>query len=472
MKQFSIALRNILRNRRRSLATLAAMVLGVLTILLFGGYSRDITYTLETGYVQRGGHLQIMRRDYFQFGSGNPGAYGIGDYRGVMERIKHDPVLGPMVVVVTPTLQLGGVAGNFEQGISRTVLVTGLETEGQDALHRWNAYGTFQKPKISPLTGTPDDAALIGIGVARVLQLCDRLPTSVTCPKPTAAPSQATDASAATSAMPADISALTDSVAPPAASASSAHLELLAASARGAPNVSPLNVVRAENQGTKELDDVYVAMHLSQAQKLLFGHDEAKVTAIVVQLKETSMLPAAKARLAELLAAPGLAAPGEALEIRDFREIYPFFGQAILMFRTIFGFIAILIGAIVLFTVANTMGMAVMERTVEIGTLRAIGQRRSGVRRLFVMEGLVLGIIGAAAGVAIAVTVASAINVSGLTWTPPGWANPVPFVVRVWGEGVMIATTGLGIAIVAVLSAWWPARRAANLNVVEALRHV
>ena len=43
------------------------------------------------------------------------------------------------------------------------------------------------------------------------------------------------------------------------------------------------------------------------------------------------------------------------------------------MFAAIFGFIAVLIGAIVLFTVTNTMSMAVVERTAEIGTLRAIG---------------------------------------------------------------------------------------------------
>ena len=59
-KWFSLACRNAMRNRRRSLTTLLAMIIGVVTILLFGGYSRNITYGLQTGYVLRGGHLQVQ----------------------------------------------------------------------------------------------------------------------------------------------------------------------------------------------------------------------------------------------------------------------------------------------------------------------------------------------------------------------------------------------------------------------------
>ncbi|MCW2314448.1 FtsX-like permease family protein [Rhodoferax antarcticus] len=68
------------------------------------------------------------------------------------------------------------------------------------------------------------------------------------------------------------------------------------------------------------------------------------------------------------------------------------------MFNTIFGFVFLLIGGIVLFTVSNTMNTAVIERTVEIGTLRATGLRRSGIRRLFVTEGAILGVVGAVLG--------------------------------------------------------------------------
>jgi len=64
------------------------------------------------------------------------------------------------------------------------------------------------------------------------------------------------------------------------------------------------------------------------------------------------------------------------------------------------------------------------------------------------------------------------VNHSGLTWLPPGQVDPVPLTVRVWGETNMIVGTSVGLALVAVVSAWWPARRAARMLIVDALRHV
>jgi putative ABC transport system permease protein len=116
--------------------------------------------------------------------------------------------------------------------------------------------------------------------------------------------------------------------------------------------------------------------------------------------------------------------------------------------------------------------MAVVERTVEIGTLRAIGLRRNGIRRLFICEGLLLGVIGAALGVLIALGIAYTINHAGLTWLPPGRVEPVPLTVRVWGETRLIVGTAIGLMVVAILSAFLPASRAAKMNIVDALRHV
>ncbi|WP_035054749.1 ABC transporter permease [Andreprevotia chitinilytica] len=463
MNTFKLALRNLLRNHRRSLTTLLAMTIGAVSILLFGGYARNINYGLQTGYVQHSGHLQIQHKDYFLYGSGNPAAYGIRNYQHVIEVVKNDPVLAPMLTVVTPVLSLGGIGGNFAAGVSRTVVGSGVLVDDQNRMRLWNDYDFPLHPKKLALTGTAPDSAVIGTGVARVLQLCGPLKVK-NCPQAQVAVASGADA-------PSDIAALSDQerVQDAAPTDTSPRIELLAANAHGAPNVASLKVVKAESQGVKEFDDLYVGLHLPQAQRLVYGAEQPQATAIAIQLKHTSQIPAATARLDALL---GTTLKSEPLEVHDYATLNPSYGQITGMFSAIFGFIAILIGAIVLFTVGNTMSMAVVERTVEIGTLRAIGLRRGGIRRLFVTEGLLLGAIGAVLGVLVSLALAYLVNHGGLTWTPPGNSDPVPLTVRVWGEVPMIIGTAIGLMVVAVISAWWPARRAAKLEIVEALRHV
>ena len=188
----------------------------------------------------------------------------------------------------------------------------------------------------------------------------------------------------------------------------------------------------------------------------------------MVQLEHTSSIPQVGARIRAIL---NEVYPGNALAVLDFRQLNPFYGETISLFNTIFGFIFVLIGGIVLFTVSNTMMAAVMERTTEIGTIRAVGLRQGGIRKLFMTEGLLLGCVGAIAGVVAALILGGVINALHLTWLPPGTSTPLPLTVRVFGEFGMIASTTAGLILIATLSAWLPAWRAAKLNIVDALRH-
>ena len=464
MNTLSLAWRNLLRNKRRSMMTLVAMTLGVLTILLFGGYVRDINYGLQSDFVQLSGHLQIQHKGYFRFGTGNPAAYGIARYEHVMATVVQDPVIGPMLAVATPTLQFGGIAGNFAAGVSGTVYVSGVVVDDQNRMLQWNDYGFPREPRRLSLSGTPMDTAVVGTGVARVLQLCAalRVPDCAMAGTKEEPPSQG---------LPDDIAELAKLSAPPSVGKDGEgrpRIEILAANAGGAPNVAVVNVQTAEYQGIKEVDDVYVGMHLSQAQKLIFGAASPKVTAISLQLRHTSQLAAARERLEELLSTK---LKDEPLEALDFETLNPFYGQAMSMFSAIFGFIAVLIGAIVLFTVSNTMSMTIVERTVEIGTLRAIGLRRSGIRAMFVSEGALLGCLGAALGIAAALGMAWVINHLGLTWMPPGRIESLPLAVRVAGEYTLMFASAIGLVVVAALSAVLPAARASRMNIVDALRH-
>ena len=467
MRTLSLALRNLLRNRRRSLTTLIAMVIGLVTVLIFGAYTRHITYALTTGYVLRSGHLQVQRQGYFLYGTGNPAAYGITRYAPVIDTIVHDPVLAPMVVVATPQLSFNGIAGNFASGVSHTVFGTGAIAADRNRMRQWNEYGMPWRIRKTPLTDSASDTAMVGLGVARILELCEPLRVSGCTPRPRAG--------AAASAPPApdDIAALSAQEMPSRASESASdgavRIELLAATVRGVPNIASLRVVRAEPQGFKEIDDMFIGLHLDQAQRLVYGAEAPGATAVVVLLEHTDQLDAAKARLQQLI---DTTLKEEPLEVQDFATLNPLYGQALAMFATIFAFMAVLIGAIVLFTVGNTMSMAVVERTTEIGTLRAMGVRRSGIRRMFVCEALLLGIAAVAIGLATAVAVAWVVNHSGLTWLPPGQVQPAPLAVRLWGEHDLLLGTALVLVLIAVLSAWWPARRAGRMVIIDALRHV
>jgi putative ABC transport system permease protein len=460
-----IAFRNLLRNLRRSTMTGSAVAAGALAMLLFGGFVSYIFAGLETNNVQRIGHLTVFRDGYFLLGAGNPAAYGIDHYQDVMKLIERDAVVGPMIQVITPTQSLVGIAGNFSGQIeaSKTFLGVGLIPSDRDRMRQWDEFGASRPyAPDSRLSDGEPSRGLVGVGLARVLGLCAPLGLP-NCP-PLRAPSASNDKAPAVKQDIADL-ALHDPAAPD--SSRQPRIDLLAATAGGAPNVVSLAVSGSEPQGVKELDDNYVAMHLALAQQLVYGRGEHKVTGIVLQLRRSEDLPAARARLAAIFKQNHLE-----LEVRDFGELTPFYGQVVQMFSSIFMFIAMVMGVIVLFAVINTMTMNVMERTNEIGTIRAMGLRRSGIRAQFIVEGALIGAIGATIGAGLAYLIAALINHAGLTWIPPGNASAVPLRLDVAGRPLLVIGAWLGLALVATFAALLPSNRAARLPVVDALRHV
>ena len=472
MADLLLAVRNLLRNRRRSVSTLVALAIGLTAVLLFRGFEENLRATMLTAVVRAGGHLQVQHRDYFMFGGGNPGAYGIGDYDRLIKSIQADPQLGPMVDVVSPMMRFGGLAGNFQAGISRTVIGTGLVAADVNRMRQWNEFNVPVSRPNFPLERTSQDSAIIGIGVARVLLLCSALKIP-DCPKPSGGSEVAAPAAGQPATeLPGDIAALAEAehAADKGQSAklSGARLELLSSSARGAPNVAALNVVAAEDQIFKELDEVSVLVHLAYAQRLVAGNGPPQATAVMLLLKRSASRPQATQLLQALLDKHG----DRTLVVRSFKELNPFHAQSEAMFDFIFAFIFVLIGGIVLFTVSNTMNTAVVERTTEIGTLRAIGLRRSGIRRQFLLEGGMLGAMGALVGLIMALVVAEGVNRSGLTWLPPGSSEHLPLHLWVLGDMPVVVMTAVALFVIATVSAWWPAWRAADLKIVEALRHV
>ncbi|MFF0548530.1 ABC transporter permease [Streptomyces sp. NPDC004311] len=111
--------------------------------------------------------------------------------------------------------------------------------------------------------------------------------------------------------------------------------------------------------------------------------------------------------------------------------------------------------------VVNTLAMSVFERTQEIGMLRAIGLDRSRVKNMIRLEAVVISLFGAVLGIVIGVFLAWAVGTT-LTKALPGYELIIPYD-RI-GLFLLLA------AVVGVLAAMWPARSAARLNMLTAIK--
>lgn len=145
-----------------------------------------------------------------------------------------------------------------------------------------------------------------------------------------------------------------------------------------------------------------------------------------------------------------------------------FIHQINVFFVVIESFLACIgaIGLVVsLFGIANTMAMAVLERTREIGVLKALGARDRDVGRLFLMEAAAIGALGGGTGLALAWLLGKLLNVIARA------AFEIPDRVSLFHVTWWLAAGSVGFAVlVAVIAGTLPARRAAKMEPVAALR--
>jgi putative ABC transport system permease protein len=94
---------------------------------------------------------------------------------------------------------------------------------------------------------------------------------------------------------------------------------------------------------------------------------------------------------------PGAAAPGgqPPTQVQTWLDQAFFYKSVRDLYNRIFGALGLIIGVIVVFVVTNAMAMAIIERTREIGTLRAMGTLPGQLLRSWALEGMVLGGVGA-----------------------------------------------------------------------------
>jgi len=466
MMTIDLAFRNVLRNRRRSIMTLLALAVGTMAMLVFAGYVTDTIRGLQTSTVRSTGHLQVVKKGYIDFGRADPARFSIMDYEGVVDVIESDEMLSELLFNVTPILAVEGIASNNASSYSTGFSGEGVEPEGRTRQLSWDGFRMRIPPVSVSLSNQAPEAGTIGLGVAQLLGLC-KAAEGTGCSDIASLESDVETDNSESAYLDEGIAALSENLTASANGATpSYNVDLLTSTANGTPNVIRMEVASVQKQAIRQVDSTFVAMPLELAQRLSFGMSERGVSSIVIQLHDTAQMPAAKARIAALIHQSELP-----LEVLTFNQISSVYDQIVSNYSMIFQFIAILIVIITLFSVANAVNMAVNERTSEIGTLRALGFREGMIRNIFLSEGVMIAAFGAALGVLFAILFQVGVNVAGFSWTPPGRSTPIPIRVDIFGYGALIPFAMIGMAFVAAFSSALPARRAAKMNITEALRH-
>ena len=158
----------------------------------------------------------------------------------------------------------------------------------------------------------------------------------------------------------------------------------------------------------------------------------------------------------------------EALATITINDILQVIGIFFVVVKLILGFFGSIGLVVAIFGIANTMVMAVIERTREIGVLKALGARNRDVRRLFLAEACTIGFGGGLMGVGGGWLIGAVLNAAAAFFFKEqlGGESYAFFQLSSW-----LILGAIGIAtFVAAVAGIYPAARAARLDPVESLR--
>jgi ABC-type lipoprotein release transport system permease subunit len=228
---------------------------------------------------------------------------------------------------------------------------------------------------------------------------------------------------------------------------------------------STMTVVGIFNLGTREAEKLSVLIPLPRAQTLynLRGQE----TEVAISLQEVGQEGAVIPALQSVL--PGY-------EVDSWDTLQPELQEVLAVksvFVTIFGFIILLIASI---GILNLMLMAVFERTREMGVLQALGMKGRQLMGLFVMEGMMVGAVGAVIGCILGWLLVWLVAQVGIDL---GYAEDMGEISALMGERLYpsiglgkIIAYGIGVVLIAGLASLIPARQASRSEPSEALHHV
>ena len=411
MEWIKLAFRNILRNKRRSFITIFAIGVGFAAISLYHGFIHNAYDGLRIIAI-RGeglGNLRINKAGWKAKGKLEPEKYMFS--REETQKIIRLVDEEKGVILSTPQIPVMGLVTNGS--ISATFIAQGVVPKDDKIIKgKWAEF--------LPVEGqTLSEEKLYGVEIAHDL---------------------GTDL---------NLTPGKDGV-------------VMAQTLNGQMNALDIQINGIYDTGNDFSNDKFMRFNFSFAQSLLDTQSAERIVVLLKEWQETE-------RMRDLLLKK-LKNAGIDCEIRTWKELSLSFSKQKAFLDTMFMFLFSIVIVIVVTTTINTMGMAILERTREIGTLRALGLKFKGISILFALEGSFLGFFGSIVGIILHTCVWAIIKVYPPHYTPPGFSMPVPMMVDMVPS--MLFFLLLNLVLLSTFAAIIPARKAARKNIVDALGHI
>ena len=225
------------------------------------------------------------------------------------------------------------------------------------------------------------------------------------------------------------------------------------------PQIYEMEVTGIFETGMYEYDNGYVYVSLDEARKFA-GLGDA-VTGIEARTSTRWDAPDVASVLADSLGYP--------YRVVDWQEQNSSLFQALKLEKLAMGIILLLIVVVAAFNIVSTLSMVVKDKTREIGILKAMGLPARSVKRVFLVQGMVIGGVGTLIGVIIGVGAGLVIDKGKVIALNPEvyFIDHLPVAIQPL-DVFWIVTASVAIAVLATM---YPSIQAARLYPVEAIRH-
>jgi lipoprotein-releasing system permease protein len=225
------------------------------------------------------------------------------------------------------------------------------------------------------------------------------------------------------------------------------------------PKVRRFVVVGIFDSGMSEIDSTLVYMNLKDAQTFFELGDA--VTNIEIRVQDVYRAQSVAQDIQRRLGFPYLT--------EDWSRLWPNLFSALKLEKTVYFLVLLLMVLIGAFNIISTLTMVVMEKRKDIAILQSMGATRESIRRIFLIKGCVIGVVGTLLGVFLGLAICLLIQKYRFIELPKDvfLISTVP--VRIYLSNFLLV--GFASLFVCLLASIYPARQAAKLDPVEIIRY-